>query len=87
MATHAWWSSLATAPTYVSDEMDIITFYNELCSFAQQIHKHNMLIIKGDMNAQIDKDGSYKFGLQNQPIINGKYLTDFLLNKSFIPKF
>ena len=43
-------------PTSGSDEMDIITFYNELSSLVQRIHKHNVLIIDGDMNTQIGQD-------------------------------
>ena len=39
------------SPTNASDEMEIITFYNELSSLVQHILKHNVLIIGGDMNA------------------------------------
>ena len=42
-------------PTNVSDEMDLIAFYNELSSLVCSIPKHNVLIIGGDTNAQIDK--------------------------------
>ena len=37
------------SPTNASDEMDIITFYNELYSLVQHIPKHNILIINGDL--------------------------------------
>ena len=36
-----------------SDEMDLITFSNELYSLVRCIPKHNVLIIGRDMNAQI----------------------------------
>ena len=38
--------------TNVNDEMDILTFCNELSSLFQQIPKHNVLIIGEDINAQ-----------------------------------
>ena len=42
-------------PTNASDEMDIITFYNELSSLVQYISKHNVLIISRDINTLIGK--------------------------------
>ena len=36
-----------------SNEMDLDVFYNELSSLVHSIPKHNVLIISGDMNAQI----------------------------------
>ena len=53
----------------VSDETDIITLYYEL--------KHNVLIIGGDINAQIDKNVNNKFSLHNSSNKNGEHLTDF----------
>ena len=44
------------SPTNVRDETDLIAFYNELFSLVRIIPKHNVLIIGGDMNAQIDKN-------------------------------
>ena len=43
-------------PTNASDNTDFITFCNELSSFVCIISKHNVLILGGDMNAQIDED-------------------------------
>ena len=43
-----------------SDKMDIITFYNELSSLVQHIPKCNILIIGGDMNIHVGKDGISK---------------------------
>ena len=37
-------------PTNASDETDVITFYYKLSSFVRCIPKHNILIIRGDMN-------------------------------------
>ena len=53
------------SPTNASDETDLINFYNELSSLVGMILKHNILIIGGDRNAQIDK---------NQPT-NSAYIT------------
>ena len=38
------------SPINVSDETDLIAFYNELSSLVRSIPKHNVLIIEGDMN-------------------------------------
>ena len=43
-------------PTNVSDETDLITFYNELASLVCSIPKHKVSIIVEDMNAQIGKN-------------------------------
>ena len=73
MASPAQQSSLATVPP-----KDIITFYNELSSFAQHIPRHNVLT----MNAQISKDENNKLCFHNLPNRNGKYLTDFSLENN-----
>ena len=41
------------SPTNVSEKTDLIAFYNELSSLVRRISKHNVLIIRRDMNAQI----------------------------------
>ena len=43
------------SPTNVSEESELVTFYDELSSLVRSIPKHNMLVIGGDMNAQIGK--------------------------------
>ena len=43
------------SPTNVMDKTDFIVFNNELSSLVRCITKHNILIIGGDMNAQIGK--------------------------------
>ena len=65
------------SPTNVSDETDLIIFYNELSSLILSIPKRNVLIIGGDMNAQIGKNVNNKFSLHNSSNRNGKHLTDF----------
>ena len=39
------------SPTNVSDETELVTFYDELSSLVRSISKHNLLAIGGDMNA------------------------------------
>ena len=41
------------SPTNVSEETELVTFYDELSSLVRSIPKHNMLVIGVDMNAQI----------------------------------
>ena len=43
-----------------NEETDIITFYNKLFSLIRSIHKHNILIIGEDKNAQIGEDKNNK---------------------------
>ena len=67
------------SPANASDETDIITFYNKLSFFVRHIPKHNILIIGGDMIAQIGKDRNNQFCLHNLLNRKGKYLGAFSL--------
>ena len=53
------------SPTNVSEETELIAFYDELSSLVHSIPKHNVLVIDGDMNAQIMKNGNHKYRLHN----------------------
>ena len=64
-------------PTNVTEEIELITFYDELSSLVRSIPIHNILVIGGDMNAQIGKKGNHKFSLHNSSKRNGQHLTDF----------
>ena len=66
------------SPTNVSEETDLITFYNVLSSLIHSIPKH-ILIIGGDMNAQIGKNINHKFSLYNSSNRNEEHLRDFML--------
>ena len=66
-------------PTNVSEETDLIAFYNALSSLVCSILKHNILVIGGDMKAQIGKNINHKFSLHNSSNRNGEHLTDFML--------
>ena len=63
------------SPTNVSEETNLITFYNVLSSLFRRILKHNVLVISRDMNAQIGK--KHKFRLYNSSSRNGENLTHF----------
>ena len=67
------------SPTNVSEENELVTFYDELSSLVRSIPKHNMLVIGGDMNAQIGKNGNNKYSLHNTSNRNGQHLTDFMI--------
>ena len=61
------------SPTNVSEETELVTFYNELSSLVRSIPKHNMLVIGGDINAQIGKNGNNKYSLHNTSNKNGQH--------------
>ena len=67
------------SPTNVSEEIELVAFYDELSSLVHSILKHNMLVIGGDMNAQIGKNGNNKYSLHNTSNRNGQNLTDFMI--------
>ena len=64
-------------PTNVSEETELVAFYDELSSLVRSIPKHNVLVIGGDMNAHIGKNGNNKYSLNNTSNKNGQHLTDF----------
>ena len=51
------------SPTNVNEEIELVAFYDELSSLVRSIPKHNVLVIGGDMNALIRKNGNHKFSL------------------------
>ena len=75
------WATIIScySPTNTSEETELIAFYDELSSLVLSIPKHNVLVIGGDMNAQIGKNGNHKFNLHNSSNRNGQHLTDFTI--------
>ena len=65
--------------TNVSEETEVIAFYDELSSLVRSIPKHNVLVIGGDMSAQIGKNGNNKYSLHNTSNRNGQNLTAFMI--------
>ena len=87
MTTPIQQSSFATYnPTNTSDKTDITTFCNKLSFLVRYIPKHDVLIISGYMNAQIDKERNNKFWLQNIPDRKNEYLGVFSRELAFMPK-
>ena len=72
------------SPTNVSKETDLIAFYNELSSLVRCIPKYIILIISGDINAQIGKNVNNEFSLHNSSNGNGEHLKDFTLENRLI---
>ena len=56
-------------------------------SLVRRIPKHNVLVIGGDMNAQIGKNVNLKFSLHNSSNWNGEHLIDFTLENVSILNF
>ena len=67
------------SPTNVSDETDLIAFYNEQSSFVCSIPNHSVLLIGRDMNVKIVKNVNNKLSFHNSKNRNGEHLTDFTL--------
>ena len=67
------------SPTNVSEETELIASYDELSSLVRSILKHNVLVIGGDMNAQIGKNANNKYNLRNTSNRNGQHQADFMI--------
>ena len=67
------------SPTNVSEETELVTFYNERSSLVRSIPKLNLFVIGGDPNAQIWKHVNNKYSLHNTSNRNGQHLTDFMI--------
>ena len=67
------------SPINVSEETELVAFYDQLSSLVRSIPKHNLLVISGDMNAQIGKNGNNKYSLHNTSNRNGQHLTEFMM--------
>ena len=73
------------SPTNVSEETELVTFYEELSSLVRSIPKHNLLVIGGDMNAQIGKNRNNEYSLHNMSNRNGQHLIDFMIENRLTP--
>ena len=65
------------SPINASDETDLDAFYNKLSSLVHSIMKYNVLIIGGDMNAQIGKNKKGTFSSHDSTKGNGEQLMNF----------
>ena len=57
-------------PTNISDEQEIIYFYDDLSSLVRSVPKHSALIIDGDLNAQIGQNIHHKFTCHHKEMVN-----------------
>ena len=65
-------------PTNVSEETELVALYDELSSLVRSIPKLNVLVIGGEMNAQIGKNRNNKYSLHKTSNRNGQHPTDFM---------
>ena len=63
----------------VNEETELVAFYDELTSLVRSISKYNVLVIGGDMNAQIGKNENNKYSLHNTSNRNGQHQSDFMI--------
>ena len=70
-------TTIVSSSTNASGGMDIVKFYSQLSSFVWYIPKYNVLIIDGDMNAYLGKDGNDKFCLHISSKRNRDYQAEF----------
>ena len=66
------------SPTNVSEETELVAFYDELSSLVRSIPKHNMLVFWRRHECPIGKNGNNKYNLHNTSNRNGQHLTDFM---------
>ena len=67
------------SPTNISEETEVEDFYNDLSSLSRDVPKHNVLIVGGDMNAQLGSSKDNKHTYHNKTNRNGKLLNDFAI--------
>ena len=67
------------SPTNVSEETELVAFYNDISSLVRSIPRRNVQVIGRDMNAQIGKNEINKYSLHNTSNRNGQHLTDFMI--------
>ena len=66
------------SPTNVSEEQDVLHFYNELASLVRAVPRHNVLIIAGDVNAQLGRNQHHKHAFHAETNRNVKHFNHFL---------
>ena len=72
------------SPTNITEEQEVIAFYDDLSSLVRSIPKHNVLIIAGDLNAQVGHSQQHKFTFHDTSNRNGEYLEHFLIENGLL---
>ena len=70
--------------TDVSEETELVAIYDGLSSLVRSIPRYNVLVIGGDMDAQIAKNGNNKYSLHSRSNTNRQHLTDFMIENRLI---
>ena len=65
------------SPTNCADNSEVIQFYDDLRQTTKKTPRHNVLVVLGDLNAQIGK-GDKNFTYNKVTNRNGKHLEDYL---------
>ena len=63
---------LCYSPTNIADEQEVVNFYDDLTSLVNSFPKRNVLIIGGDLNAQIEQSIHHKFTCHHTSNRNGE---------------
>ena len=72
------------SPTNIVDGQEVIDFYDDLSSLIRSVPKHNVLIIGGNLNAQIGQSIHHKFRYHHTSNRNGEYLEHFLIENGLL---
>ena len=72
------------SPTNISDEQETEIFYTKRTCLTIKIPKHNVIIIRGDLNAHLGKDNGYKYAYHQTTNLNGQMLKDYLQENNML---
>lgn len=72
------------SPTNTTVEQEVIDYYDELSSLVRNTPKHNILIIGGDLNAQLGTSKNHKFTYHQTSNRNGEHLENFLIENNLL---
>ena len=70
------------SPTNVSDENEVVQFYDELASLTRDVPKHNILVVTGDMNAKVENSDAHRHSFHTTTNRNGEHFNQYLLANS-----
>ena len=72
------------SPTNVADEDIVTQFYDELSSLIRDVPKHNLLLIGGDFNAQLNAENNKSFSFHDQTNRNGELFLEFAVENQLL---
>ena len=77
-------SSVISCYSPINEEQGTEIFYNKLICLTIQIAKYNVLIIGGDLNADLGKYSGYKYAYHQTTNRNGQMLKDYLQENNML---